>query len=252
MATMRDLLNESEPDWQALYMQLGRLLETMPDFSEYQNVHSREGQQWFARAGVLVAQVNVGADDTLYRIQTGLLATAGWKAAVRQLITFVYRAQATAESKVPAAMAGAFIPVGSSFDAFSAIAKIVQNATGNVLIVDPYLDETALTDFGLTIPSGVRVRLLADQKDHKPSLIPAAQRWVSQHGALRPIEVRLAPAKSLHDRAIFVDGSGAWTLTQSLKDFAKRSPAEIVRADDTAQLKIQAYEAIWTQSTSVI
>jgi len=54
--------------------------------------------------------------------------------------------------------------------------------------------------------------------------------------------------KTLHDRAIFVDKAKAWTLTQSLKDFAKRSPAEIVRADDTAALKIAAYEAIWATS----
>jgi hypothetical protein len=89
---------------------------------------------------------------------------------------------------------------------------------------------------------------MSDQSTVKASLPPAAIRWQTQFGAARPISPRLAPPKSLHDRAIFIDASTAWVLTQSLKDFAKRAPAEIVRADDTASLKIAAYENIWIQS----
>jgi hypothetical protein len=68
----------------------------------------------------------------------------------------------------------------------------------------------------------------------------------------RPVSVRLASPRALHDRAIFVDNVKAWAVTQSLKDLAKRSPAEIVRADDTASLKIAAYEAIWLSAIVVI
>lgn len=78
------------------------------------------------------------------------------------------------------------------------------------------------------------------------------RRWVLQHGSARPLSVRFAPQKALHDRAIFIDNAKAWTLTQSLKDFAKRSPAEIVRADDTAALKISAYEAIWAGARTIV
>jgi hypothetical protein len=69
---------------------------------------------------------------------------------------------------------------------------------------------------------------------------------------LQPPQARLAPPKTLHDRAIFIDQTIAWTLTQSLKDFAKRSPAEIVRADDTAALKIAAYEEIWLRAQIIV
>jgi fructose-specific component phosphotransferase system IIB-like protein len=44
----------------------------------------------------------------------------------------------------------------------------------------------------------------------------------------------------------------AYTLTQSLNAFAKRSPAEIIKADDTANLKIAAYEDIWGNSTVLV
>ena len=130
--------------------------------------------------------------------------------------------------------------------------ELLQTANSDVLIVDPYMDETALTEFGAAVPAGVLLRLLADQNTHKPTLQSAATRWASQHGVNRPIQVRLAAHRTLHGRAIFIDQTTAWTLTQSLKDFAKRSPAEIVRADDIAALKIAAYEVIWAGAVIVI
>ncbi|BAM92882.1 hypothetical protein S58_69160 [Bradyrhizobium oligotrophicum S58] len=44
----------------------------------------------------------------------------------------------------------------------------------------------------------------------------------------------------------------AWTLTQSLKDFAARSPATIVKVDaETAALKVSAYGAIWQTAAAL-
>jgi hypothetical protein len=163
----------------------------------------------------------------------------------------LYKVLASAELASPPGAQGAFIPVGNSFDAYAAVAKVMASAKRDVLIVDPYMDDTVLIDFGGTLPEMVKLRLLTDQATVKPSLAPAAGRWKSQHSS-RPLEVRLASAKALHDRAIFIDGNEAWTVTQSLKDLAKRSPAEIVRADDIAPLKIASYEDIWSKSTAVV
>jgi hypothetical protein len=96
----------------------------------------------------------------------------------------------------------------------------------------------------------VSIRLLADRQSHKATLRPAQTHWNSQYGQGRPLEVRLAPSRTLHDRAVLVDSTAAWTLTQSLNAFATRSPAMIVRVDDeTAALKISAYEAMWAAAT---
>ena len=172
--------------------------------------------------------------------------------AAHEITAIVYRAFAIAETKAPAGASGAFIPIGNSFDVFTALSKLFQTATKEVLIVDPYMDEAALTEFGIAVPEGVTLKLLSDQADHKPTLIPAATKWIGQYGTTRPLAVRLAPPKTLHDRAIFIDQKTAWTLTQSLKDFAKRSPAEIIRADDTAILKIPAYETLWQSATVAV
>ncbi len=116
----------------------------------------------------------------------------------------------------------------------------------DLLIVDPYLDETALADFVLMVPEGVPIRLLADQSYVKSTLRPASQRWAQQHRTARPLAVRLASPRTLHDRDILIDGQVAYLLSQSLNAIAVRASATITRADpELAALKVQAYQQIW-------
>jgi len=152
----------------------------------------------------------------------------------------------------PLAGDGAFISAGDVLDAYTAIGKVLGTATTGVLIVDPYMDEKAVTDFAPLVANGISIRLLSDVQTSKATLGPAAKRWVSQYGAGHPLEVRLAPQRSLHDRLIVIDEREAWILTQSLKDFAARSPASIIRVDhQIADMKIGAYEALWRASQAI-
>ena len=231
-------------DAQSLYMQLGRLVETMPDL-EAQGAIPVATHEWLARAYNLVGHVD-GFDAGALGKHTEYLAVERNRTphAIRVI---VYRALAVAELNAPIAARGAFIPAGNVFDAMVAVGKVLATAKRDLLIIDPYMDEKALSDFAPLAPKGVKIRLLADQHDHKKTLGPASRRWGTQHTAAdRPLEARLAPARSLHDRVILVDGKEAFVLTQSLNAFAARAPASIVRADDeTAALKVAAYEAIW-------
>ena len=222
----------------------------MPDLT--QAPVPAEVHHWIARAYALVEEVGNSTDSIFFSVNVNNLGTTARHNSAHQITAIVYRAFALAEMRAPAGAGGAFIPVGNSFDAFAALSKILQTATKDVLIIDPYMDETALTEFGSAVPENVCLRLMADQASCKPTLQPAAIKWSQQYGTARPLLVRLAPQKTLHDRAIFIDRTAAWTLTQSLKDFAKRSPAEIVRADDTAALKIAAYEGVWASAQVII
>jgi hypothetical protein len=87
----------------------------------------------------------------------------------------------------------------------AAIGKVLEAAKRDVLIVDPYMDEKASMDFAP-----------ADEKDHKPTLRPAQQRWLTQYGASRPVEVRLAAHRILYDRLIIVDDTDTRVLTLKL------------------------------------
>jgi fermentation-respiration switch protein FrsA (DUF1100 family) len=237
-------------DAESLYRQLGRLMETMPNFYSG-SAWSDDTHRWVGRADALICESGDIRDQTEWRAAINGIHS-DHHAAATLMMTVLYRVLAAAELRAPASVKGTFIPVGHSFDAFAALAKVLQGATRDVLIVDPFMDETVLTEFGGTVSSGVTLRLLADQASQKQTLQPASAKWMAQYGATRPLQVRLAPPKALHDRAIFTDQTTAWTLTQSLKDFAKRSPAEIVRADDIAALKIAAYEAIWANAQIVV
>lgn len=237
-------------DPETLYRQLGRLIEAMPDLLEVPV--SNEVHLWLARAFALVKEVGNLVDPALFSVTVNKLGTTARFQAAGKIKNIVFRAFAVAEMGAPAGASGAFIPVGDSFDAFAALSKVLRTATKDVLIIDPYMDETALTEFGGAVSENVCLRLMADQSNCKSTLQPAANKWVQQYGITRPLLVRLAPQKTLHDRAIFIDQTTTWTLTQSLKDFAKRSPAEIVRADDTAALKIAAYEEVWASAQVII
>jgi hypothetical protein len=63
-------------------------------------------------------------------------------------------------------------------------------AHSDALIVDPYMDDKALTVFALLAKEQVAIRLLSDAGHVKPSLKPAAQAWTAQYGAARPSEAR--------------------------------------------------------------
>jgi hypothetical protein len=158
----------------------------------------------------------------------------------------VFAALAKAELKAPAAVQGTFIVAGHVFDAFAAVSRVLGTAKADMLMVDPYADEKVLTDYAVLAPEQVNVRLLTDQASYKKTLKPATGHWAQQFGSTRPLSVRLAAPRTLHDRAILVDRSTAWTLGQSFKDLATRSHTTLVRLDpEPGTLKIAAYEQMW-------
>ena len=235
-----------------LYRQLGRLIEAMP-FISGNGLLSPDEHLWLGRADALVMRYGSPAQQIDWKLAKINFQTSEGVWALEKMRGVLYALLAAAELEAPASAQGAFIPAGNGFDAFAALSKVLKAATRDVLIVDPYMDEAALTEFACAVPENVPLRLMADKAYCKSTLRPAADRWVQQYGTARPLMARLAPQKSLHDRAVFIDHAVAWTLTQSLKDFAKRSPAEIVRADeDTSALKIIAYEDIWASAAVIV
>lgn len=238
---------------QALYHQLGRLLTDPPDllaFDESWNLPTST-IQWLSQATALVK----ASGDLAYvvRIEHAtkqLVGTFDVKTHARDIVLVLNQVLAMLELRLPAGAQGAFVTTGASLDAYAALSKIIGGASRSVLIVDPYMDVTAVTEVAELTPIGVRVQLLSDAASVKPTLKPATDKWIQQYGATRPLDVRLAAARSLHDRLIITDGTAAWVLTQSLKDFAKRSPATIQRADaDLAVMKAKAFEDIWSAAT---
>jgi hypothetical protein len=136
-------------DPETLYAQLSVLLASVPDFAAPGPL-SQEAETWLARAYALV---HAGGDVGDIVEMKQALANFGeliYRAeAARPLLAILRRTAAVPELASPNAVQGSFIHAGDVFAAMIALGKIFKGATKDVLIVDPYMDEVALSDFAV-------------------------------------------------------------------------------------------------------
>lgn len=232
---------------ESLYQQVGALIQSMPPTFNVDGVIAPSIHRWLGQLAALLDAAGQIADLVYLKATIDSLQMPARRAGADGRIRAVaYRLLAVAELQAPAAVQGTFIPAGNQFDGLAAVGKLLQSATAEVLIVDPYMDEKALTTFAVLAAENVTIRLLADAAHVKPSLKPAASAWAAQYGGKRPVEAKLAATRTLHDRLVITDNLNAYTLGQSLNAFAVRAPTSILKADpETASLKVAAYATIW-------
>ncbi len=139
-----------------------------------------------------------------------------------------------------------FLPSGSPHDAYVQIRVIIQQATTEVLIVDPWVDET-LWPLLTNIPRTCKVRILGEHL--KGDFRLEATKFAAQHGT--SIEVRTTT--KYHDRFIFLDGNRCFHLGASIKDAGNKGFAlsEFERPQLVAATLADA-EAEWARATVVI
>jgi hypothetical protein len=231
-----------------LYLLLGTLIEEMPDLAT--GPITNDVNRWLGRAVALVQTSGDTANTIALQVASQNLNTAIRAQNAQTIAAIVHTALAKAELAAPAQVQGTFIAAGHTFDALAAVGKVARGAATSVLLVDPYSDERMVTDYVGLAPESVLVKILAETGKHKPTLKPAADRWKQQFGQARPLEVRLAPSGTLHDRLVIVDGNQAWVLGQSFNKLAERAHTSLVRMNKEAgDLKIAAYGSIWQSAT---
>ena len=237
-------MNKEQDDAQ-LYQELGVLLAEVPDL-RYPGAPVTV--RWLARVYAIVR------DAAKYDV----VAPAELKAAIDNLeydmvasptrvLSIAHRTLAILERRVPSAEGGAFIPVGDTFDGMVKVGRVISSATKSVLFVDAYAAANILSDYATFALEGVSIEVLAGQNQAKPNLAGAARTWKAQYGQTRPLEVRLAAEKTIHDRAIFIDDKEAWTVGTSFNAIATKAPTLLQRVGqiDVFPDKLAAYRAIW-------
>ena len=230
-----------------LYLQLGSLVAEMPDLAN--GPITPEVNRWMGRACALVEQASDPVTTAMLQVACRNLDSALRPGNAQTIAAIVHQALAEAELNAPARVQATFIAAGHTLDAYAAVGRVLGTAKWHILMIDPYADQKAVTEYAIQAPEVVTVRLLTGKAD--PTLKPAVERWYQQFGNSRaPIEVRLAPAKALHDRLILVDGVQAWVLGQSFNRLAERAHTSLVRMpDEAAGLKIAAYLEMWQAAT---
>ncbi|MBV9883349.1 MAG: hypothetical protein JO276_10100 [Sphingomonadaceae bacterium] len=243
-------MNEEEK-----YLHLQMLVEQMPRLVEAGRPNNlpRKTHQWLGRLeAVIESSENKQVIAALEKSIRGLMGSleSSRREAAHEIQSILFKALARAELSAPGIAKGTFIAVGNAYDAIRAISDLIKSAKSELFIIDPYMDETVLSDVVILASENLDIRLLSDIATVRPTLKPMIAAWRRQYGPSRPVDARLAPARSLHDRLILVDQTYVWVLTQSLKDLAKRSPATLTMLDpQTAELKLQAYDDIWKGSS---
>ncbi len=137
-------------DPEALYRQLGQLVAEAPNLAGPGPI-TPELHRWLGRAGALIEEGGQDPLEIMDRISFNT-ASDGLQGVLRernahQILAILHRALARTELNAPAAAQGAFIRVGAAFNVFQAMSKVLGEATQDLLIVDPYMDATVLTDF---------------------------------------------------------------------------------------------------------
>jgi hypothetical protein len=232
-----------------LYLQLGSLVAEMPDLAS--GPITPEMNSWLGRAAALVEATGDTFGKVALTNAAHFLAIASTRDYNAQKIAaVVYEALAKAKLAAPAAVQGGFFAAGHTFDAYARVIEVLGAATTDLLMVDPYADAKIL-QFALSAPEQVSVRILADQEQrHWRSLPPAVERWVQQYPSTRPLSVRLAAPRTLHDRLILVDRATAWMVGQSFKELARKD-MHLVRQQDAEATApaVAAFETMWDAAT---
>lgn len=251
---VKSSLMRAPEDWEALYHQIGQIISEEPEILEGNDRGSGDILKWLGRAEALIEVTSPLGDHVRFgQLKTVLLTATKSNAEgqMRHIRGLLYAALAKAEINAPSAAKGAFIPAGSAFDALAAISSILRDCRGIVLVVDPYMDTVAVTDFLPMVSAGVPIRLLASGKQKSSGLQESVQRWKSQFSESRPIELRFAAPRVLHDRLI-LDDAQVWSISQSLNAIAQRSPAMVQRVSaDIAAAKREAFIELWERAEKV-
>jgi hypothetical protein len=230
-----------------IYLELGRLMAEMPELAS--GPITPDVQRWLASADALVRSSGRLADALQLRIGRENLDGPLRARNAETITSLLHRMFAEAESSTPPELRGSVVLIGEDLDAYTTMRQLLGTAASDALLVEPEATGKLLADYAILAPGRVTVRLLADEAQHKRSLIAGVQRWQQRFGDDRSLRVRLAPRNSLHERLVLLDGDRAWLVGVPFNTLAKRTRTTLtrMRPEEEAR-KIAVYAEVWEEA----
>ena len=103
---------------------------------------------------------------------------------------------------------------GQVFDAYELTSRIIRSAKNSIIVIDNYLDESALTHLSKK-KTGVKVQILTKTVSKQLSL--DIKKANEQYG-----DFEIKPFNKSHDRFLIIDETEIYHLGASLKDLGKK------------------------------
>ncbi|UHS55871.1 hypothetical protein [Agrobacterium vaccinii] len=222
-----------------ILLEVEDLIRTMPEVQYGWSDPSAVDWIGRARAILTLPQLHIAVDASV-AIQQAIsgMSQSSWqgKQTVQILLSQV-RHTIRMQTVGPLAIA---VSKGMVFDYFDGLKKIIQEARGDILIVDPYMDAELVSRYLPFVERSVAIRLLASK--NVATLRPAATLFAQQYQC--NIEVRRAA--SLHDRFIFIDNKRGFQSGASFHQGGVKSPTTLTEITDTFNVVQKTYEDFWS------
>lgn len=138
---------------------------------------------------------------------------------------------------------------GSQFDFHLDIRGLLNSASSNIFIVEPYINEDILEITLKDIPKKVSVKILTNI--HNSAQRGQFNKIAGMFRSRQTGGFESRECAEVHDRGIFIDENEGWVIGQSLKDAAKSKPTYLVRVHDPAKLK-RIYLRLWGTSNKIV
>lgn len=138
---------------------------------------------------------------------------------------------------------GVYVP-GDEYGFYRDLSALVQAATSDVLIVDPYLEEDLFNLYVSKISPVTTVRILSNRIGANVETV------TRKYSTNRSIQLRSSP--DIHDRVVFLDLRG-WVIGQSIKDAAKKKPTYMVELNEPSLTSARnAHATIWAAAAVIV
>jgi hypothetical protein len=227
----------------ALYAELRTLGDNPPDFATFKS-GSRVHHEWLARVRNLIAKWDESRAPSAQDIAQ-LSSFVYRDDSLNKIMTALYDAIADLQYSVQATVGRAYGP-GAVYDFFKNLRELLASATSSIFIIDPYLDDQIFDAYLSAVLRQVSVRLLTNKG--ASALKPALVRFIAQTN----MSIQVRRSNRTHDRVFFLDDRSCWVMGQSIKDAASSKPTYLAPLDnETAELKKEFYEEIWTAATPI-
>lgn len=244
---MKKLDGDGPIEKHILLLKLTEALENVPDFGEKAALEASTPQrQWLSQVGALLKRLGI-EHSVQYKSSFNMLGQY-WKWASSQITGQVLDAieeiKLELELDDRSEIGSAYAP-GDVYRFFADLKEIINSATSEIMIIDPYFNGEAFDAYISTVDTNLDVKILADRYSKDINA------YIEKHKAQFKTEITLRHSKELHDRIIFIDDNTAWIMGGSIKDAGKKATYLIPLQTELTLAKKEIYKEIWERATPI-